>query len=268
MAEKVRLDVLLAGRGLFESRERARGAVMSGAVYVDGQKADKPGTGFRTDVRIEVREKAVPYVSRGGLKLEKALREFSLDVSGLRVIDGGASTGGFTDCLLKNGASRVWAVDVGYGQLAWELRNDPRVTGIERMNIRGLTRDHLDGEWADMATLDLSFISLSLVLPVVRGVLTEGAPVVCLVKPQFEAGKDKVGKGGVVRSAETHRDVLRGHLLSAHEAGYSVKGITYSPVKGPKGNIEYLSCLRLGAGTAMPDDEIIKIVETAHKELL
>jgi 23S rRNA (cytidine1920-2'-O)/16S rRNA (cytidine1409-2'-O)-methyltransferase len=250
---KERLDVLLVGRGLFESRERARAAIMSGGVYVDGQKADKPGMGFRGDADIEVRQKAVPYVSRGGLKLEKALREFKLDVSGLRVLDGGASTGGFTDCLLQNGASFVWAVDVGYGQLAWELRNDPRVECVERTNIRNLTREHLGGGLADMAALDLSFISLSLVLPAVRGVLAEGAPAVCLVKPQFEAGRDKVGKGGVVRGQETHSEVLQAHILSAHEAGFGVKDITFSPIKGPKGNIEFLSILEAGGDSAKLD---------------
>ncbi|MDR0325620.1 MAG: TlyA family RNA methyltransferase [Oscillospiraceae bacterium] len=268
MAEKERLDVLLVSRGLFGSRERARAAIMGGDVYVDGQKAEKPGTGFRPDAAIEVREKAVPYVSRGGLKLEKALREFSIGVSGLRVLDGGASTGGFTDCLLKHGASRVWAVDVGYGQLAWELRNDPRVVCVERTNIRSLTEEHLDGGPADMAVLDLSFISLSLVLPVIRAVLTDGAPVICLVKPQFEAGRDKVGKHGVVRSPETHCEVLQGHFLSAREAGFGVKQITFSPIKGPKGNIEYLSYLAAGAETALPDGEMERAVEMAHRELL
>ena len=266
MAEKERLDVLLYSRGLFDSRERARAAVMRGDVYVDGQRADKPGTNFSPDAAVEVREKAVPYVSRGGLKLEKALRDFSVDVSGLSVLDGGASTGGFTDCLLKRGASRVWAVDVGYGQLAWELRNDPRVRCLERMNIRHLTREHLDGDWAGMAVLDLSFISLCLVLPAVRAVLTDGAPVICLVKPQFEAGRDKVGKHGVVRDPGIHREVLQNHILSARTAGFGIKALTFSPVKGPKGNIEFLSHLTAGAdGPAGIDAG--SVVDAAHKEL-
>ena len=267
MAERERLDVLLFSRGLFESRERARAAVMRGDVYVDGQKADKPGMAFPPNAAVEVRVKAVPYVSRGGLKLEKALRDFSVDVSGLSVLDGGASTGGFTDCLLQNGACRVWAVDVGYGQLAWELRNDPRVRCVERMNIRSLTREHLDGELADMAVLDLSFISLSLVLPAVRAVLSGGAPVICLVKPQFEAGREKVGKRGVVRDPGTHRQVLRSHIASAEAADFTVKQIAFSPIKGPKGNIEFLSYLAAGADVPAGID-VDPIVDAAHKELL
>ncbi|MCL1807040.1 MAG: TlyA family RNA methyltransferase [Oscillospiraceae bacterium] len=268
MAEKERLDVLLVRKGYFATRERARSAIMSGGVYVSGQKEDKPGTGIAPDSEIEVREKDCPYVSRGGFKLEKALRAFSIDVSGLRVLDGGASTGGFTDCLLKHGAAHVWAVDVGYGQLAWTLRNDPRVTCSERCNLRNVTKELLGGEAADMAVLDLSFISLSLVLPAVRTVLRDGAPVVCLVKPQFEAGREKVGKGGVVRGAETHTEVLQEHVRIADEAGCGVKGITFSPIKGPKGNIEFLSFLQAGAESSITDDVIEEIVNNAHKELV
>ncbi|MDR1669158.1 MAG: TlyA family RNA methyltransferase [Oscillospiraceae bacterium] len=266
MAEKIRLDVLLTERGLFESRERSRAAVMSGDVYVNGQREDKPGAGFPADAGIEVRRNAVEYVSRGGLKLAKALDTFGISVLGLRVLDGGASTGGFTDCLLKCGASHVWAVDVGYGQLAWPLRNDERVTCIERFNIRALTSDHLGG-LAGMATLDLSFISLSLVLPAVKKVLVQNAPVVCLVKPQFEAGRGKVGKNGVVRDAAVHLDVLQGFSLSAAAAGYGVKGITFSPIKGPKGNIEFLAHLNAGGVESPPAEELESVVRSAHEEL-
>lgn len=257
--------MLLAGRGLFPSRERARAAIMSGGVYVNGQKADKPGTQFTAGAEIEVREKETPFVSRGGQKLQKALTEFGVNPAGLRVLDGGASTGGFTDCLLQNGAAKVWAVDVGYGQLAWHLRGDPRVVSIERTNLRYLTKDHLHGETADMAVLDLSFISLTLVLPAVRTVTAEGAPVICLVKPQFEAGREKVGKGGVVKSTDVHAEVLNEHIISAEAAGFGVKGITFSPIKGPKGNIEFLTLLRAGANSADIDTD--RAVRTAHERL-
>ncbi|MDR0292715.1 MAG: TlyA family RNA methyltransferase [Oscillospiraceae bacterium] len=268
MVEKERLDVLLTRRGFFNSRERARAAIMRGDVYVGGHKSDKPGTGFSPDIEIEVREKAVPYVSRGGLKLEKALWEFGVSVSGLCVLDGGASTGGFTDCLLKNGAARVWAVDVGYGQLAWKLRNDSRVVCMERLNIRNLTRENLDGCYADMAVLDLSFISLSLVLPVIKAVVTRGATAICLVKPQFEAGRERVGKHGVVRDPATHGEVLRRHIMSAEAAGFGVKGITFSPIKGPKGNLEFFSRLEEGAASSVSEGEILQTVESAHRELV
>jgi 23S rRNA (cytidine1920-2'-O)/16S rRNA (cytidine1409-2'-O)-methyltransferase len=264
---KQRLDVLLAARGLFDSRERARAAVMEGSVYVNGQKADKPGTGIGPDAAIEVRGKANPYVSRGGLKLEKALCEFSIDVTGLNVLDGGASTGGFTHCLLKHGAARVFAVDVGYGQLAWELRNDERVTLLERFNLRYITAAHLGGVLADMATLDLSFISLSPVLPAVNAVLKVGSAAVCLIKPQFEAGRDKVGKGGVVRGVGNHREVLNAHIKAAEAAGFGVKELSFSPIKGPKGNIEYLSHLVSGLKSEVNGETAGKIIEKAHEEL-
>ncbi|MCL2003352.1 MAG: TlyA family RNA methyltransferase [Oscillospiraceae bacterium] len=261
---KERLDVLLAARGLAESRERARAAIMGGGVYVNNQKADKPGARFSPDADIEMRVKENPFVSRGGLKLQKALREFGVNPEGLRVLDGGASTGGFTDCLLQNGASKVWAVDVGYGQLAWSLRNDSRVVCIERTNIRSLTRDTLNGETADMAVLDLSFISLALALPSVRGVTAAGAPVICLVKPQFEAGRELVGKGGVVKDVSVHRQVLQEHILAAKTAGFGVKAFTYSPIKGPKGNIEFLSHLIAGAPSEVTEKDIDRTVTDAH----
>ncbi len=267
MAEKVRLDILLTGRGLFDSREKARAAVMSGDVYVNGQKEEKPGAGFSADADIEVRERTA-FVSRGGLKLMKALDTFAISVEGLRILDGGASTGGFTDCLLRRGAAHVWAVDVGYGQLAWALRNDPRVTCMERFNIRSLTSKHLDSYFADMAVLDLSFISLSLVLPVVRQILHPDAPMVCLVKPQFEAGREKVGKNGVVRDATVHLEVLQGFALSAANAGFGVKDITFSPIKGPKGNIEFLAHLTAGGEEVLSSEVLSRAVRSAHEELI
>jgi 23S rRNA (cytidine1920-2'-O)/16S rRNA (cytidine1409-2'-O)-methyltransferase len=264
---KERLDLLLTSRGCFESRERARAVIMSGGVYVNGQKADKPGTAFPTDADIEVREKDCPFVSRGGLKLQKALDVFSVDPTGLNILDGGASTGGFTDCLLQNGASLVWAVDVGYGQLAWSLRNDPRVVCIERTNIRNLQLGQIGGKPADMAVLDLSFISLKLVLPTLKTLLTDAAPVICLVKPQFEAGREKVGKGGVVKSAETHLEVLKAHIAAAEGIGFGVKGITFSPIKGPKGNVEFLSYLKAGEAFELTESDLKDVVNAAHREL-
>jgi 23S rRNA (cytidine1920-2'-O)/16S rRNA (cytidine1409-2'-O)-methyltransferase len=264
---KERLDVLLMSRGLFESRERARAAIMGGGVYVNGQRADKPGTAFAADAGIEVRQRECPYVSRGGLKLQKALDVFDIDPAGLSVLDGGASTGGFTDCLLQRGAAKVWAVDVGYGQLAWGLRNDPRVVCLERTNIRNLTREQLGGELAALAVLDLSFISLGLVLPVIRTVLAGSASVVCLVKPQFEAGREKVGKGGVVKCKGTHLEVLEAHILAAEGAGFGVKAVAFSPVKGPKGNVEFLSCLKVGEDSTLTGSILKSVVDAAHEEL-
>jgi 23S rRNA (cytidine1920-2'-O)/16S rRNA (cytidine1409-2'-O)-methyltransferase len=261
----MRLDALLTELGLFDSREKAKAAVMSGEVYVNGQKEDKPGSGFPTDAAVEVRQVAIPFVSRGGLKLSKALDTFRVDPAGLSVLDCGASTGGFTDCLLKRGALRVWAADVGYGQLAWTLRNDPRVINMERFNIRSVTPEILGG-LADMATMDLSFISLSLVLPVVRQTLVTDATVICLIKPQFEAGRGKVGKNGVVRDPAIHREVLQRFSVSAVNAGYSVKGITFSPIKGPKGNIEYLAHLTADGRGEAPVD-LTLAVAAAHEEL-
>jgi 23S rRNA (cytidine1920-2'-O)/16S rRNA (cytidine1409-2'-O)-methyltransferase len=263
---KERLDLILTNRGLFESRERARAAIMSGSVYVNGQKADKPGMAFPSGADIEVRKDSCPFVSRGGLKLQKALDVFGIDPTGLSVLDGGASTGGFTDCLLQSGAAGVWAVDVGYGQLAWSLRNDPRVVCIERTNIRNLTPDMLGGSLAEMAVLDLSFISLGLVLPVIRTVLADGASVICLVKPQFEAGREKVGKGGVVKDKRVHLEVLEAHTLAAQRAGFGVKHITFSPLKGPKGNVEFLSHLIAGAEHS-PQIDLKSVVESAHEVL-
>ena len=244
---KKRLDVLLVERGLAESRQRAQAVIMSGQVYVREQKVDKAGTQVEENAPIEVRGQALAYVSRGGLKLEKALKTFSgIRLKGVHAIDAGASTGGFTDCMLQNGAEKGYAVDVGYGQLAWSLRSDPRVVCMERTNVRYLTAEQIP-EPLDFGTVDVSFISLKLILPALRGILKPDGQVVCLVKPQFEAGREKVGKKGVVRDPAVHLEVLRQFLQNAHEADFSVKEMTFSPVRGPEGNIEYLGHLCVGA---------------------
>ena len=242
---KTRLDVLLTERGLFESRERAKAVVMSGNVFIAGNRAEKPGMQVDHDVPVEVRD-FQEYVSRGGQKLEKALKLFNILPMGKVCIDCGASTGGFTDCLLKNGARLVYAIDVGYGQLAWSIRSDSRVVVLERTNIRHVTAEMFDIR-PELAVIDVSFISLSLVLPVVRELLTEDGEAVCLIKPQFEAGRENVGKKGVVRDPDTHIKVLEAFIGSAGQTGFVIKGLTYSPLRGPEGNIEYLSWIsRLG----------------------
>ena len=263
MAKK-RLDVLLFEKGLCESRERAKTTIMSGVVFVDGQRADKPGTPVSEDADIEVRGAALEYVSRGGLKLEKALREFEVSPEGRTCIDCGASTGGFTDCLLKSGAVKVYAVDVGYGQLAWSIRSDPRVVVMERTNIRYVTPEQIPDR-PSLAVIDVSFISLKLVLPVVRELLADGGEVLCLIKPQFEAGREKGGKKGVVREASTHVEVLESFMQYASESGFGVRGLTFSPIKGPEGNIEYLGYLCAGAESCALDAETV--VEKSHTEL-
>jgi 23S rRNA (cytidine1920-2'-O)/16S rRNA (cytidine1409-2'-O)-methyltransferase len=263
--KKVRLDQLVFDLGLAESRERAKTTVMAGLVYVNGQKADKPGTQVSPDAKIEVRGDALPYVSRGGLKLEKALKVFSVDPTGYTCLDCGASTGGFTDVLLKNGAGKVYAVDVGYGQLAWSLRNDPRVVSMERTNVRYLTAEQIR-EPIDLAVMDLSFISVRLILPAVHPLLKEDAQVVCLIKPQFEAGREEVGKKGVVRDPKVHLDVLEHFLEFVPSAGYTAMGLDFSPIKGPEGNIEYLCWLKKGIHEAsLPDP--VEIVKQSHDNL-
>lgn len=239
---KTRLDVLLTERGLAETREKARALIMAGEVFVNGQRSDKPGSAYAGDVAVEVRGSGLKYVSRGGLKLERALDVFGGSPEGRVCLDCGASTGGFTDLMLKRGAQKVYAVDVGYGQLAWSVRSDPRVVVMERTNARYLTPDMFP-ERPSLATVDVSFISLSLILPAVRGVLTPDGEVFCLIKPQFEAGRDKVGKKGVVREPETHLEVLEQFLVNAQNAGFFVENVTWSPIRGPEGNIEYLGHL-------------------------
>ena len=265
MKNKKGLDVLLTEQGYAETRSKAQAIIMSGEVYVDGQKADKPGVSYEETVSIEVRGHACPYVSRGGLKLEKALRDFGVEPAGYVCSDSGASTGGFTDCLLQKGAKKVFAIDVGYGQLAWQIRNDPRVVCMERTNIRYVKPEDL-GEPLDLSVVDVSFISLRIVLPAIQALLKPAGQVVCLIKPQFEAGKDAVGKKGVVRDPATHRQVLENFLALAKELGFTLLGLTYSPVKGPEGNIEFLGHLTMVPGQDAPVD-VAKLVEQAHEAL-
>ena len=232
MKHKERLDVLLVVRGLAESRSRAQAVIMAGEVYVNGQKADKAGMDVPLEAEIEVRGNVCPYVSRGGLKLEKALRDFGVDPTGYVCSDSGASTGGFTDCLLQQGASKVFAIDVGYGQLAWKIRSDPRVVVMERTNIRYVTPEDL-GEALDLSVVDVSFISLRIVLPAIQRLLKPTGQVLCLIKPQFEAGKEHVGKKGVVRDPAVHEQVLLDFVALATELGFTLRNLTFSPVKGP-----------------------------------
>ena len=247
--KKIRLDQLVFDLGLAESRERAKTTVMSGLVFVNGQRADKPGMQVSPDVNVEVKGTALPYVSRGGLKLEKALKVFPIDVNGKVCIDCGASTGGFTDVLLKNGAAKVYSVDVGYGQLAWSLRNDERVVNMERTNIRYISSEQIP-EPLDICVMDLSFISVKLVLPAVCALLKDDAQLVCLIKPQFEAGREEVGKKGVVRDKAVHLSVIESVLSFAPTVGMTVMGLDFSPIKGPEGNREYLCYMKKGVHEA------------------
>lgn len=257
---KDRLDTILAETGYASSREKARSMIMAGVVFVNNQKIDKPGTKISVNANIEVKGNPIPYVSRGGLKLEKALKEFDIDIKGLTTIDIGASTGGFTDCMLQNGANKVFAIDVGYGQLAWSLRNDSRVVCMERTNIRSVTPENL-GEFADFATMDVSFISITKVLPVAKELLKENARLVCLIKPQFEAGREKVGKKGVVRDKNVHREVIEMIVdFCVNRMNFEVLGLTYSPIKGPEGNIEYLVYLSK-LKTAENNTDIPKLID-------
>ena len=265
MKHKERLDVLLVSRGLAETRTKAQAIIMSGDVYVGGQKADKPGMSYEDTVDIEVRGQACPYVSRGGLKLEKALRSFGVDPTGYVCSDSGASTGGFTDCLLQQGAAKVFAIDVGYGQLAWKIRQDPRVVCMERTNIRYVQPEDL-GEPLDLSVVDVSFISLKIVLPAIARLLKPTGQVLCLIKPQFEAGKEKVGKKGVVRDPAVHQEVLEHFVALADELGFTIRNLTFSPVKGPEGNIEFLGHLSREAGTRNVPD-LAALVAEAHETL-
>ncbi|MBQ3005184.1 MAG: TlyA family RNA methyltransferase, partial [Clostridia bacterium] len=239
LAEKVRLDLRLFELGYTESREKARALIMAGQVYVNDQKELKAGYAVKPTDTIEVRGKTLKYVSRGGLKLEKALAEFPITLDGKVCMDVGASTGGFTDCMLQNGAVKVYSVDVGYGQLAWKLRNDDRVINLERTNFRYIENDVVS-EKIDFASVDVSFISLKLIFPKLRELLSDNGQAVCLIKPQFEAGRENVGKKGVVRDPQIHIDVIEQTIINAKENNFIIKGLTFSPVKGPEGNIEYL----------------------------
>ena len=265
MSNKTRLDVLLAQRGLLDSRQKAQATIMSGIVFVNGQRVDKAGTMIDNDAQIEIRGAKLQYVSRGGLKLEKAMQTFPLDLHEKICADIGASTGGFTDCMLQNGAKKVYAVDVGYGQLDWKLRNDERVVCMERTNARYLTHQEIPDE-LDFASIDVSFISLKLIFPALYELLRQGGEIACLIKPQFEAGREKVGKKGVVRDPAVHLEVLEHFLIHAKENHFTVLGITYSPIRGPEGNIEYLGFLRK---SEVPDAQIdlASIVEASHSTL-
>ena len=258
--KKERLDALLTARGLFESRARAQAAIMAGQVLVNEQKIDKPGTQVPEDAAIRLLGEKLKYVSRGGLKLEKALQIFPISVKGKIVADIGASTGGFSDCALQNGAVRVYAVDVGYGQLAWKLRNDERVVNMERTNVRYLEADSL-GEQVDAATIDVAFISLDKVL------LKPTGFVIALIKPQFEAGKENVGKKGVVRDPKVHAGVIKKVVAFAKTEGFGIAGLDFSPIKGPEGNIEYLLHLTLGADDAVSEAMIDELVSRSHGDL-
>ena len=263
---KERLDVLLVKRNLADSREKAKALIMSGIVYVNGQKEDKAGTTFDETAPIEVRGNTLKYVSRGGLKLEKALQIFPISVEGKVVADIGASTGGFTDCALQNGAAKVYAIDVGYGQLAWKLRNDERVVNMERTNVRYLEADSLP-EQVDAATIDVAFISLDKILPAVHKILKPEGFVVALIKPQFEAGKENVGKKGVVRDAAVHEQVINNVISFAKSEGFGIAGLDFSPIKGPEGNIEYLLHLTLGDDDAVSSEQVAQLVGRSHGDL-
>lgn len=264
---KQRLDILVVSHGFAQSREKARAMIMSGDIYVNGQREDKPGSTFAEDAEVEFRGRRLPYVSRGGLKLEKAIEVFGTEVRGRICLDIGASTGGFTDCMLQNGAVKVYAVDVGYGQLDWKLRNDSRVVNLEKTNARYLTREQIP-DIADLASIDVSFISLSLILGPVCSLLSEKGEILCLVKPQFEAGRQKVGKKGVVSDPEVHEEVIRKVIGYASERGLVVRGLDYSPVRGPEGNIEFLLFLSKDGTLTAVDADPKAVVEKAHTELV
>lgn len=264
MAKK-RLDVLLVEQGLADSRQRAQAIIMAGQVFSGDRRLDKAGLSLEENTPLEVRGQALRYVSRGGLKLEKAMKCFPITLTGKVAADIGASTGGFTDCMLQNGAVKVYAVDVGYGQLAWSLRSDPRVVCLERTNARYLSAEQIP-EPLDFASIDVSFISLKLILPALRPLMKEDGQVAALIKPQFEAGKEKVGKKGVVRDPAVHLEVLEQFLVHAADAGFTVKGIDFSPIRGPEGNIEYLGFLSARSGEANYGD-LRELVSRSHGEL-
>lgn len=264
--KKIRLDVYLTENGLAPSREKAKAYIMAGTVFVNNQKSDKAGALVSEEDTVEVRGKKMPYVSRGGLKLEKAVNSFGLDLSGKICMDAGASTGGFTDCMLQNGAVKVYSVDVGYGQLAWELRTNEKVVNLERTNIRYLTDEQVP-EKVNFISADLSFISLKLVLPVLKNFLADGGQMVCLIKPQFEAGREKVGKKGVVRDKSVHEEVIASIYDFASSVGLYAHGLDFSPVRGPEGNIEYLILLSEADDNIVSADIIPDLVKASHEEL-
>ena len=267
MSEKLRLDVAVYERGFAETREKAKAMIMAGSVYLNGQKALKGGVNIKETDVIEVRGAVNPFVSRGGLKLDKAMKSFGLDLTDCVCMDIGASTGGFTDCMLTNGAKKVFAIDVGYGQLAWKLRCDERVVNLERTNFRYVTREQVPDE-VDFASVDVSFISLKLILPVMHTLLKEGGRSVCLIKPQFEAGKENIGKKGVVRDKSVHADVVRSITDFAAGNGFKVLGVDFSPIKGPEGNIEYLMHIeKTDKGEMLWNGSVEELVERSHENL-
>lgn len=266
MSEKIRLDTAIFERGLAESREKAKAYIMSGAVYVNNQKADKPGMTLKPDDVLDVRVSSPKYVSRGGLKLEKAMNNFGIDLNGSVCADIGASTGGFTDCMLQNGASMVYSVDVGYGQLAWKLRSDDRVVNLERTNFRYVTEEQISTP-LDFASVDVSFISLKLILPPLAALMRDKGEAVCLIKPQFEAGREKVGKKGVVRNLAVHKEVIENITAFATEMGLSVINLDFSPIKGPEGNIEYLMHIRNDGRGEYLAESAAAVAEKSHSEL-
>ena len=267
MANKIRLDVAVFEGGYAPSREKAKAIIMAGQVYVNNQKADKAGIMINPDDKLEVRGSSLKYVSRGGLKLEKAMQAFPIDLNDKICMDVGASTGGFTDCMLQNGAKKVYSIDVGYGQLAWKLRCDERVVNLERTNFRYVTDEQVKDK-IDFSSVDVSFISLKHILPVLFELLSENGSAVCLIKPQFEAGKDKVGKKGVVRDLGVHLEVVENVISMCIENGFSVKGLDFSPVKGPEGNIEYLIyIIKDGAAEVDCSVDAENIVNSSHREL-
>lgn len=267
MAEKLRLDAALVSYGLAESREKAKAYIMSGIVFVNNQKADKPGVNVKPEDKVEVRGATLKYVSRGGLKLEKAMQNFGLELSGKICADIGASTGGFTDCMLQNGAEKVYAIDVGYGQLAWKLRCDERVVNLERTNFRYVTHEQIPDK-LDFASVDVSFISLHHILPVMNTLMKDDATAVCLIKPQFEAGREKVGKKGVVREKSVHLEVIEKVSGYIEDNGFCLIGLDYSPIKGPEGNIEYLAYIqKCNSPLKLDDINFDDIVEKSHNEL-
>ncbi|KMK77001.1 TlyA family RNA methyltransferase [Alkalihalobacillus pseudalcaliphilus] len=267
MAKKERVDVLLVEQGLFETREKAKRAIMAGLVYVDTERIDKPGMKIEAALELQVKGKVLPYVSRGGLKLEKAIQLYDLDLTNKTVLDIGASTGGFTDCSLQNGAQTVYALDVGYNQLAWKLRQDERVVVMERTNFRYVTPTDLQKGLPDFATIDVSFISLKLIFPVLKVLLQQDGEVIALVKPQFEAGKEQVGKKGIVRDPKVHEHVLNKMCEFVQSEGFEIKGISFSPITGGEGNIEFLLylCSRDDIEKQPMTEQIGQIVQDAHE---
>jgi len=264
---KKRADVVLYEKGLVESREKAKRVIMEGTVFVGTHRIDKPGEKIDEEIEITIKDNPISYVSRGGLKLEKAIQKFSLSLNRKVAMDIGASTGGFTDCMLKNGVNKVFAVDVGYGQLDWKLRNDPKVVVMERTNIRNVKNEDI-GEYIDFISIDVSFISLRLVLPVARDLLDEKGEIIALIKPQFEAGKEKVGKKGIIRDRNTHFEVIKSVVEFSNTLRLGVGGLTYSPITGATGNIEFLIYLKNNSTETLDDSSILAVIEEAHIDLV